>query len=154
VVDAAGYRERLSVPVRWWLIAAAAVVTLFVITAVPAGLIAGTAVGGVSAVLLIVLFLRYGGALVEVSSAQFRAGKASIDRTYLGKAVALTGEDARNAFGRDCDPKAYLVLRSYLPGAVRVELTDPHDPAPYWLVATKHPEQLAAALSQSSVARS
>jgi hypothetical protein len=144
----------LSVPVRWWFIAAVTVVTLWVITAVPAGTIAGTAVAGVAAVLLIVLFLRYGGALVEVDAATFRAGRASIERTYLGTAVALTGEDARNAFGRDCDPKAYLVLRSYLPGAVRVELTDPHDPTPYWLVATKHPEQLAAALSQNSVARS
>jgi hypothetical protein len=154
VVNAAGYRERLSVPVRWWFIAVVAVVTLFVITAVPAGLIAGTAVGGVSAVLLLVLFLRYGGALVEVDAEKFRAGRATIDRAYLGKAVALSGEDARNAFGRDCDSKAYLVLRSYLPGAVRVELTDPSDPTPYWLVATKHPEQLAAALSESSVARS
>ena len=154
MVDAAGYRERLSVPVRWWFIAAATVVTLWVITAVPAGTIAGTAVAGVAAVLLVVLFVRYGGALVEVDAKTFRADRASIDRAYLGNAVALTGEDARNAFGRDCDPKAYLVLRSYLPGAVRVELTDPHDPAPYWLVATKHPEQLAAALSQNSVARS
>jgi hypothetical protein len=154
VADAARYRERLSVPVRWWLIAAAAVVTLWVITAVPAGTIAGTAVAGVAAVLLTVLFLRYGGALVEVDADRFRAGRATIDRAYLGKAVALTGEDARNAFGRDCDSKAYLVLRSYLPGAVRVELTDPHDPTPYWLVGTKHPEQLAAALSPSSVARS
>src|SRR5689334_15936785 len=36
------YRERLSVPVSWWIISAAAVVTLFGITAVPAGLLAGT----------------------------------------------------------------------------------------------------------------
>jgi hypothetical protein len=60
----------------------------------------------------------------------------------------------RNAFGRDCDPAAYLVLRSYLRGAVRVEITDPHDPAPYWLIATRHPERLAAALTENSVARS
>jgi hypothetical protein len=155
VVDAvAGYKERLSVPVRWWVIAAIAVLTLWLITAVPAGNIAGFAVAGLAAVLLTVLFLRYGGAMVEVDAANLRAGRASIERTYLGKATALTGEDARNAFGRDCDPHAFLVLRSYLPGAVRVELTDPHDPTPYWLIATKNPERLAAALTQNSVARS
>ncbi|TCM50005.1 DUF3093 domain-containing protein [Kribbella sp. VKM Ac-2568] len=154
-VDAgAGYRERLSVPVRWWIIAAAAVLTLFVITAVPAGNIAGFAVAGVAAVLLLVLFIRYGGAVVEVDAQQLRAGRASIERTYLGQAEPLTGEDARNAFGRDCDPAAYLVLRSYLPGAVRVKLTDPRDPAPYWLIATRNPERLAAALTTDSVARS
>lgn len=148
------YRERLSVPVRWWFIGAALVLTLWVITAVPAGNVAGLAVAGVATVLLVTLFLRYGGAVVEVDAHTLRAGRATIERPYLGAAEALTGEAARNAFGRDCDPKAYLVLRSYLPGAVRVEITDPQDPAPYWLIATRHPQRLAAALTENSVARS
>lgn len=148
------YRERLSVPVSWWIIATAAVITLYVITAVPAGVGAGIAVAGIAAVLLTALFIRYGGAVVAVDSEKLRAGRAAIEREYLGKAEPLSGDDARNAFGRDCDPAAYLVLRSYLPGAVRVEITDPQDPAPYWLIATRHPERLAAALTADSVARS
>jgi hypothetical protein len=143
----------LSVPVRWWLIATALVLTLWVITAVPAGNVAGFAVAGVATVLLVTLFLRY-GAVVEVDAQTLRAGRARIERHYLGTAEALTGEAARNAFGRDCDPKAYLVLRSYAPGAVRVEVTDPQDPAPYWLIATRNPQRLAAALTENSVARS
>jgi hypothetical protein len=137
--------------VSWWIIAAAAVATLFVIVAVPAGTIAGAVVGGLAAVLLLALFLRYGGARVEVDDARFKAGRAEIDRAHLGTVEALTGEDARRAFGRDCDPKAYLVLRSYVPGAVRVQITDPGDPAPYWVIATRHPDRLAAALSGHSV---
>lgn len=148
------YRERLSVPVSWWIIATAAVITLYVITAVPAGVGAGIAVAGIAAVLLVALFIQYGGAVVAVDSEKLRAGRAAIEREYLGKAEPLSGDDARNAFGRDCDPQAYLVLRSYLPGAVRVEITDPQDPAPYWLIATRHPERLAAALTADSVARS
>jgi hypothetical protein len=148
------YRERLSVPVSWWIIAAAAVVTLWVITAVPAGTIAGTAVAGVALVLLLAFFIRYGGARVEVDAQSLRAGQAVIERSYLGKVEALTGDDARHAFGRDCDPKAYLLLRSYVSGAVRVEITDPRDPAPYWVIATRDPERLAAALTGNSVARS
>lgn len=138
---------------RWWLIATALVLTLWVITAVPAGNVAGFAVAGVATVLLVTLFLRY-GAVVEVDAQMLRAGRARIERHYLGTAEALTGEAARNAFGRDCDPKAYLVLRSYAPGAVRVEVTDPQDPAPYWLIATRNPQRLAAALTENSVARS
>jgi hypothetical protein len=148
------YRERLSVPVSWWVIATAAVITLYVITAVPAGVGAGAAVAGIAAVLLVTLFIRYGGAVVAVDSEKLRAGRAAIEREYLGKAEPLSGDDARNAFGRDCDPAAYLVLRSYLTGAVRVELTDPQDPAPYWLIATRNPERLAAALTTDAVARS
>ena len=148
------YHERLSVPVRWWFIAALAVFTLWLITAVPAGNVAGLTVAGIAAVLLTVLFLRYGGAVVAVDAQQLRAGRATIDRAYLGKVEPLTGEAVRHAFGRDCDPAAYLVLRSYLRGAVRVEITDTHDPAPYWLIGTRDPERLAAALTENSVARS
>jgi len=148
------YRERLSVPVRWWLIAAAAVITLYVIIAVPAGVGAGLAVAGIAAALLVTLFIRYGGAVVAVDSEKLRAGRAAIEREYLGKAEALSGEDVRSAFGRDCDPAAFLVLRSYVRGAVRVEITDPQDPAPYWLIATRNPDRLAAALTADSVARS
>ena len=46
----------------------------------------------------------------------------------------------------DADARAYLLLRPYLKRAVRVEIADPADPTPYWLVATRHPETLAAAL--------
>ncbi|MFF0268596.1 DUF3093 domain-containing protein [Kribbella sp. NPDC004536] len=154
VLEQSTYRESLRVPVSWWIIATATVVTLFVIVAVPVNTIAGALVGGLAAVGLLALFLRYGGARVEVDEQHLRAGRAEIDRTYLGDVEALTGDAARNAFGRDCDPKAYLVLRSYLPGAVRVQITDPGDPAPYWLIATRHPDRLAAALSGHSVGRS
>jgi hypothetical protein len=153
-LDQSSYRESLRVPVSWWIIAAAAVVTLFVIVAVPVGTPAGLVVGGLAAVLLLALFLRYGGARVEVDDARLHAGRAEIDRTYLGTVEALTGDDARHAFGRDCDPKAFLVLRSYITGAVRVQITDPADPAPYWVIATRHPDRLAAALSGPSVGRS
>ncbi|MEU4293518.1 DUF3093 domain-containing protein [Kribbella sp. NPDC026596] len=148
------YRERLSVPVAWWIIGAALVVTLFVITYVPVGSFGGTFVGGLAALILVLTFVQYGGARVEVDAERFRAGKAIIERAYLGKVEALTGQDARAAFGRDCDPKAYLLLRSYVRGAVRVEITDPRDPAPYWVIATRHPERLAAALTGHSVTRS
>ena len=148
------YRESLRVPVSWWVIAVAAVVTLFVIVSVPVGVLAGALVGGLAAVLLVLFFLRYGAARVEVDAKSLRAGRAMIDRTYLGTVEPLTGDAARIAFGRDCDPRAYLLLRSYVRGAVRVEITDPGDPAPYWVIATRHPDRLATALSGHSVGRS
>ncbi|MFI5734582.1 DUF3093 domain-containing protein [Kribbella sp. NPDC051587] len=141
-------------PVSWWIISAAAVVTLFAITAVPVSLLAGLIVAAVAVAVLLTLLLRYGAARVEVDAERLRAGRAVIERAHLGAAEALTGEAARNAFGRDCDPKAYLLLRSYAPGAVRVAINDPSDPTPYWVLATRHPERLAAALSGHSVTRS
>ena len=40
------------------------------------------------------------------------------------------------------------MLRPYLKRAVRVEITDPADPAPYWLVSSRHPEELAQVLTR------
>ena len=148
------YREKLSVPVWWWIIAAIAVITLFVITAVPVGYFAGVLVGGVALLLMVLFFLQYGAARVEVDGERLRAGRAVIERAHLGTVEALTGDDARRAFGRECDPKAYLLLRPYVRSAVRVQITDPRDPAPYWVIATRHPDRLAAALEGNSVARS
>jgi hypothetical protein len=148
------YREKLSVPVSWWIIAAVATVTLFVITYVPVGSFGGVFVGGTAAVLLVLFFLQYGAARVDVDGERLRAGRAVIERAHLGTVEALTGDDARRAFGRECDPKAYLLLRPYVRSAVRVQITDPRDPAPYWVIATRHPDRLAAALRGNSVARS
>ncbi|MFE1975819.1 DUF3093 family protein [Streptomyces hygroscopicus] len=45
------------------------------------------------------------------------------------------------------DPRAFMLLRSYIPTALRVEVTDPEDPTPYVYVSTRNPEALAAALT-------
>ena len=40
-----------------------------------------------------------------------------------------------------------MLLRSYVPTALRVEVTDPEDPTPYVYLSTREPQALAAALA-------
>jgi hypothetical protein len=40
-----------------------------------------------------------------------------------------------------------MLLRSYVPTAVRIEITDPEDPTPYVYLSTRDPQALAAALT-------
>jgi hypothetical protein len=40
------------------------------------------------------------------------------------------------------------VTRGWLAQSVRVQVEDPEDDTPYWLVGTRRPEQLAAALQR------
>ena len=66
---------------------------------------------------------------------------------------ALDAEETRRVAGPEADARAYLLLRPYLKRAVRVEIADTDDPAPYWLLSSRHPEELARAvraLSDSS----
>jgi hypothetical protein len=76
----------------------------------------------------------------------FRAGRARIEAEHLGGVTALDAEETRRVAGPEADARAYLLLRPYAKRAVKVEITDPADPAPYWLVCTRHPDELASAL--------
>ena len=84
---------------------------------------------------------------ITVADGVFRAGRAHIEGRHLGAVEALDAEQTRRTAGPEADARAYLVLRPYLKRAVRVQITDPADPAPYWLVSSRRPEELAGALS-------
>ena len=48
--------------------------------------------------------------------------------------------------GRQLDPAAYVVHRAWIGPMVLLVLDDPDDPTPYWLVSTRHPDRVLAAL--------
>jgi hypothetical protein len=145
-VDAAGYDERLGVPLRWWVQGVMLVATLWLALVVAVPGLAAWVCTGIALALLAALFLSYGGARVGVDAGWFRAGRARIEAVHLGEVVALDAEETRRVAGPEADARAYLLLRPYLKRAVRVEITDPDDPAPYWLVSSRHPDELARAI--------
>ncbi|MBQ0864216.1 DUF3093 domain-containing protein [Streptomyces smyrnaeus] len=139
------YDERLTAPRSWWLIAAgigvACALVLFPFGPLPllCGLVGGAAVAAVCV-------STYGSVRVRVVAGSLVAGDARIPVTALGEAEPLDAEAARAWRTYKADTRAHMVLRGYIPTAVRVEVTDPEDPTPYVYVSTRHPQQLAAAL--------
>ncbi len=147
------YDEQLTVPLRWWVLGAllVAVVWLTIGVAVPGTLpwlVTAVVAVGVSSALW-----TYGGARVQLHGSVLRAGRARIESRYLGEAVALDAAASTRLAGRDADARAFLVLRPYLHRSVRVEITDPQDPAPYWQIGTRHPDRLASALTAARTSR-
>jgi len=102
---------------------------------------------GVLGLLLVLALVSFGSAKVTVAGGELRAARAHIPLEHLGPAEALDTEATRRVMGPDADARAFLVMRPYLKRAVRVPVTDTADPTPYWLVASRHPEALAAALN-------
>jgi hypothetical protein len=140
------YRETLRVPLRWW-----ALLTMFLASVLLAFLVAtplwlALLVTAVMALVGVAGFVSYGAARVAVDAGRLRAGRAEIPVSLLGRAVALDAAASRRAAGVDADARAYLLLRPYVKGAVRVPVADPADPTPYWLVSSRRPERLVAAL--------
>jgi len=144
------YAERLTVPLRWWVQGTMLVATLWLAVVVALPALAATAVTLVAGGLMALGFAWYGAARVAVQDGWFRAGRARIALHHLGSAEALDAEATRRVAGVEADARAYLLLRPYLKRAVKVEITDPADPAPYWLVSTRHADALVRALTKES----
>jgi hypothetical protein len=86
---------------------------------------------------------------VAVDDGVFRAGRARIPVDLLGEPEALDADAMRQARGPELDARAYLCLRGWIAAGVRVPILDPRDPAPYWLVSSRRPEELAEALRRA-----
>lgn len=141
------YRERLS-PSLWVLVAAAVCAPMVALALSPIdttlALVAG---GGVAALLVAGLVIASPTILVE--DGLLRAGRARIPVELVGEATAFTGEQARAARGRDLDPRSWCLVRGGIDGVAVVPIQDENDPAPSWVLSSRTPDRLAAAVRRA-----
>ncbi len=131
-----------------WLLGACLVVALGVAYGQALSALAGWIVFAAGAAALAFVVLRM-AARVEVTQAGVRAGAALLPWSAVGRALALDGEQAGRARGPHGDPTAHLLLRPGVgPGAVVIEVLDPEDPHRTWLIASRHPVEMARAITQ------
>ena len=147
--DRPSYRETLWVPASWWLVAAGAVVTIWVTTDAAGGTGLAAPVTLVTGLAMLAGLWAYGRARLEVTRAGLRAGPARLPLWAVGAVTPLDAAATRAVAGPQADPRAFLELRSYARTSVRVDVDDEADPTPYWMVSTRHPDQLAAALLEA-----
>ncbi|HMG28864.1 MAG TPA: DUF3093 domain-containing protein [Jiangellaceae bacterium] len=140
------YRERLRVPASWWLMPVAAATSAWLAYQHAFGPAVSVPVAGVVVAFVGGGLFAYGRATVAVDDDAFVAGRARLPLWAVGKVAALSAVEARAARGPDADPRVYLLVRGYVGPMVRVGVDDPDDPVPYWLVSTRHPQPLVAAL--------
>jgi hypothetical protein len=108
-------------------------------------------IGGAAVGIGVVWLLIAGSPIVAVRDGELVAGRAHIDAHLLGDAEILTGEDARLARGRDLDPRAWHIVRGGIDGVLRIPVLDADDPTPVWVVSTRTPDRLAAAIRRAQV---
>ena len=144
VAAAPTYSERLWLgPLGWVLLAVfAAMMSIAFVPLDPRVAVAvGVAVLVLGAVVLAGLAPR-----VEVRDGVLRAGGARIPVELLGAAVPLDAAETTAELGPRLDARAHVCLRGWIHSAVRVEVRDPADPTPYWVISTRRPAELTAAL--------
>ncbi|MEU4149494.1 DUF3093 domain-containing protein [Streptomyces sp. NPDC026659] len=145
------YEERLTAPRSWWLISFLVGVS-FALILLPFGVLPllGGLVGGTAAAA--VMASAYGSQRIRLVGDSLIAGEAKIPVSALGASEVLDAEEARAWRTYKADVRAFLLLRAYIPTALRVEVTDPEDPTPYLYLSTREPERLAAAIEAAKTA--
>ena len=147
------YRERLHVPLAWWLLAmpSALIIGATVYAGLPwpwPVLIVGGLLAGCAAILI-----SLGRGRVEVGAGAIRAGGAALPLAAVREVVALDEQQTIRLRGPRADPAAHLYSRPYLRESVYVAV-DPKALSagvPYWLIGTRHPAELAAAIERCRV---
>ncbi|MEU6200915.1 DUF3093 domain-containing protein [Streptomyces sp. NPDC047061] len=144
-LSATPYEERLTAPRSWWFLSFLIGVS-FALVLLPFGTLPmlGGLVGGTAAAAVVAS--SYGSPRIRVVGDSLIAGEARIPVSALGSSEVLDPDEARAWRTYKADVRAFLLLRSYIPRALRVEVTDPEDPTPYLYLSTREPEALAAAI--------
>ncbi|MGV8978688.1 MAG: DUF3093 domain-containing protein [Cellulomonas sp.] len=140
------FAERLRPGPGVWIVIVG-LAGMLTLSFVPVSLGLAISLGAAALVAGIVLGLATAPRL-EVAAGELRAGSAHIPLDLLGPVRPLDREATRHELGPALDARAYLCLRSWIPGAVRIEVRDPLDPTPYWVVSTRRPQALVSALEQ------
>src|SRR5688500_7472773 len=145
------YRERLTVPLLWWLLAVGFAVSMLAAFGFYLGLWWGVGTALASLAVAVALF-QSSAVLIIVEPNQLRVGRAIIEHDYLASCRALDADQTSRRSGTEADARAQLVLRPYVRTAVELTLDDPADPVPYWLVSTRRPHRLAEAVERARTA--
>jgi len=139
------YRERLW-PAPWLFIATALVIPASLLVFLPINTTAGVVVAIVLYAACVGLLFA-GGPTIEVTDTEFRAGKASLPLSIAGTVEGFSGDEARAERGVRLDARTWLLIRAWVSPLVKIQNLDERDSAPYWVVSTRHPDAVVAAIT-------
>lgn len=134
-------------PVGWWVLTGLFALSLLIAVLFYLGPLWAVCAGLLVMVVMGASFIRYGSLQIRVEPDRLWVGGANIEWEYVADVRPLDEMATRRRRGPECDARAYLVLRPYLSRAVEVTVSDEADPTPYWLISTRAPERLAAAIA-------
>lgn len=147
--DAAGivYRERLT-PSLWAFVSAAVVAPMAAMVFVPFDETLALAAGIVVAVLVIALMIL-AAPRIEVREGELIAGRAHIPVRFLDEVEPFAGEQARHLRGPGLQRDAWHLIRGGIDGIVQARVIDPADPTPVWVISSRTPDRLTAAVRRA-----
>jgi hypothetical protein len=140
------YRERLRTPWWWYLVGVGVACLLAAEFRVAGAHLTVWIPFGTLIPLAVVIVWWLGRSSIEIAGGEIRVRGAHLPLTYVSGAVALDATTLRRVVGREGDPAAFVSIRPWIGPGVQVWLDDEDDPTPYWVLSTRHPEQVVRAV--------
>jgi hypothetical protein len=94
-------------------------------------------------------FVYFSSPVLLCNGETFSARNAEIPMKLLGKATVIEREKQFEELGRNLDARAWLCIQASVKQLVKIEIQDPKDPTPYWLVTTRRPAELVALINKA-----
>jgi hypothetical protein len=147
--DDAVYVERLTVRPLWWVVA-------LTIAVLGAGELAAGFRWQIGLIALLVaaaptltVLLILSRLTVRVDARGIHAGGRTMTYDEMESVTVLDRKQTKTQAGPGADPAAFMVFRGYIPESVVVRPLDPR-PVPYWLVSSRQPQQIVAAVERAA----
>jgi hypothetical protein len=96
---------------------------------------------------LLILAARQSSLTITVTKGWLLVGPAAIERAFIHNFKALEFKEYKRIRGVDADPASYLQIRFWVNSAIKIDLRDPKDKTPYWLISTNRANELAKLLN-------
>jgi hypothetical protein len=140
------FDERLAVPLWWWPLGFGVATLLAAEVHMGYPGVRAWLPYLLTVPLTCVVLLRMGRHRVVLRGDELWVGPAHIPVRQLGQVQVIPPDAKRRVLGPDLDPAAFVLHTGWVGPVLRVILTDPADPTPYWVFSVRHAEQLAALL--------
>jgi len=141
------YRERLRTPWWWYPLGLGVAAILAAEFHVPGYSLTDSIPWIALPLLAVVITWFFGRTLLTVDESELRIQRAHIPLEFVTGAIPLDQRSLRRLVGRHGDPEAFVSIRPWIGPGVQVLIADAHDPTPYWVISTRHPDRVVAALT-------
>jgi hypothetical protein len=93
---------------------------------------------------LAIIFLGlFAAPTLSLSSKTLSIGNVKIPTQYVKAITVVEASAQQSEKGPKLNPSAYVRFQVGVKGLLKVELNDPNDPTPYWLISSRTPDLIA-----------
>ncbi|MEY2916147.1 MAG: hypothetical protein RLZ69_347 [Actinomycetota bacterium] len=94
----------------------------------------------------VLVSIWFASPVIQVDDEGFSVGDSTVPIRFLSGYDIVTADRAFEERGRLLDPAAYVRFQLSVNTLVKLEIEDPNDSTPYWLIATRNPQGVVDAI--------